>query len=164
MNAVQKLRSLVDEIRGAADPFKKVDAWSLAERLLSRTPGVDQAAVKRAVAAKDVVALDEIVRGVEHPEAKAKPEPAFKAAAREATDEELRHAMKAFRKRLKLARLSDESRLGGRYTSTGRASQIDAIIPPTEIPTGVWAALVERGELEYTGEGFYKLPGDAKRM
>ncbi len=163
MNAVQKLRQLVDEIKGSPDPFKKVDAWSLIGRLLGRTPGVNQAEVKRVIDAKDVAGLDAIVHGVEHPGAQKKPEPAYKAAAKEVTDEELRHAMKMFRKRLRLSRLSDESRLSGRYTSKGETSKIDAIIPPTEIPTAVWAALVEKGGLEYTGEGFYKLPGDPKR-
>lgn len=164
MNAVQKLRQLVDEIKSSPDPFKKVDAWSLIGRLLGRTPGVDQADVKRVIAEKDVEGLDAIVHAIEHPEARTKPEPAYKAAAKNVSDEEMRHAMKLFRKRLKLARLSDESKLGGRYTSSGKASQIDAIIPPTEIPTAVWAALVDKGELEYTGEGFYKLASEKERM
>lgn len=171
MNAVQKLRSLVDEIKGSPDPFKKVDAWALAERLLGRMPGVDQAELKRVAAEKDVAGLDTIVHAIEHPEERKKAEPGAAAggagdaggAAREISEEEMRHAMKAFRKRLKLARLSDESRITGRLLTKGQSSQIDAIIPPTDIPTEVWQALVQRGELEYTGEGFYALPGDTKR-
>lgn len=161
MNAVQKLRQVVGEIQGSDDPFAKVDAWSLAGRLLGRMP-VDQGEVKRVVEEKDVGGLDALVHGLEHPGETKKAEPAFKAASREVSAEEMRHAMKVFRKRLKLARLSDESRLSGRYTSKGRSSGIDAILAPTEIPTSVWAALVEKGELEYTGEGFYKLPGEAR--
>lgn len=161
MNAVQKLRQVVGEIQGSSDPFAKVDAWSLAGRLLGRMP-VDQGEVKRVVEARDVSGLDALVHGLEHPEEKKREESPIKAAAREVSAEEMRHAMKLFRKRLKLARLSDESRLSGRYTSKGKASNIDAIIPPTEVPTAVWAALVEKGELEYTGEGFYKLPGEER--
>ncbi|MCB9846250.1 MAG: hypothetical protein H6811_09720 [Phycisphaeraceae bacterium] len=64
-------------------------------------------------------------------------------------------ALKAFRKRLKLGRLADESRLGGRYTSGGRASNIDAILPPDEFPPEVWKALEHAGKLKHTGQGFY---------
>ncbi|KAA0217538.1 MAG: hypothetical protein DYG94_01195 [Leptolyngbya sp. PLA3] len=67
-------------------------------------------------------------------------------------------ALKAFKKRLKLARLADESRLGGRYTSGGRESQIDAIIPPNEFPAAVWKALEKAGRLKHTGQGFYAEP------
>ena len=156
VNAVQKLRQLVDEIRGSGDGFAKVDAWALAGRLLARTPGVDRGEAQRVVEAKDAEGLEALVHGLEHPEEKKRAAPT--EGAREVSDEEARHAMKAFRKRLRLARLADESRLSGRRLTKGRASEIDAIIPPSEIPTAVWAALVERGELEYTGEGFYTLP------
>ena len=47
---------------------------------------------------------------------------------------ELKNALKAFKKRLKLARLDDESRLGGRYTSSGGQSGIIGIFPPAAVP------------------------------
>jgi len=73
----------------------------------------------------------------------------------------LKRAMKAFRKRLKLARLNDESRLGGRYTSSGRKSSIDAIQPPHQYPREVWDELVRQGKLVYTGQGFFRLAEEA---
>ncbi|MAY75388.1 MAG: hypothetical protein CMJ31_11855 [Phycisphaerae bacterium] len=63
--------------------------------------------------------------------------------------------MRAFKKRLKLARLNDESKLGGRYTSGGKKSKIDAIEPPTEFGPEVWRALAAEGRLRHTGQGFY---------
>ena len=63
--------------------------------------------------------------------------------------------MHAFRKRLKLARLNDESKLGGRYTSGGKRSGIDAVQPPGEYPDRVWKALVQAGRLVDAGGGFY---------
>ncbi len=63
--------------------------------------------------------------------------------------------MRAYTKRLKLARLADESRLGNRYTTGGRKSAIDAIIPPEEFPPEVWKALALAGKLRDTGGGFY---------
>ena len=43
------------------------------------------------------------------------------------TKEELKRALKAFRKRLKLTRLDDESKLGGGAMSGGSASSVVAI-------------------------------------
>lgn len=71
--------------------------------------------------------------------------------------ENLKRAMKAFRKRLKLTKLDEESKLGGRYTSAGRQSSIVAILPPHQYPTEVWQALVMQGKLKNTGQGFYEL-------
>lgn len=71
--------------------------------------------------------------------------------------EELKRALKAFRKRLKLTRLDDESRLGNRYVTGGRKSAIAAIMPPREYPKAVWDVLVAQGKLKDTGQGFYEL-------
>jgi hypothetical protein len=71
--------------------------------------------------------------------------------------EELKKALKAFRKRLKLTKLDDESRLGSRYTTGGRKSAILAILPPREYGPAVWAALVAQGKLRDAGNGFYEL-------
>ncbi len=69
----------------------------------------------------------------------------------------LKRAMKAFRKRLKLTRLDDESKLSQRATSSGRQSKIVAIMPPYEYPKEVWEALVAQGKLKDAGGGFYEL-------
>lgn len=74
------------------------------------------------------------------------------------TPEELRRAMKAFKKRLKLARLDDESTLGRGPMSGGKHSSIVAIMPPHQYPKAVWDALVEQGRLKYSGQGMYQLP------
>jgi hypothetical protein len=71
--------------------------------------------------------------------------------------EELKRALKAFRKRLKLMRLDDESRLGGGPLSGGRPSQIIAITPPREFPQAVWDELVRQGKLKKAGQGNYEL-------
>jgi hypothetical protein len=69
----------------------------------------------------------------------------------------MRAAMKAFRKRLKFARLDAESRLGVRPTTTGKRAEIDAIIAPSDYPRSVWEALVGAGRLRREGGGFYAL-------
>ncbi|RJP42510.1 MAG: hypothetical protein C4547_00250 [Phycisphaerales bacterium] len=72
--------------------------------------------------------------------------------------EELRKALKAFKKRLKLARLDDESRLGRGAMSGGKASGIVAIMAPNQYPQAVWDALVQQGRLKYAGNRLYQLP------
>jgi hypothetical protein len=160
MNALEKLREQTDLVNDAsADGLEKADAWTLAGRLLGRFP-VDAAEAKRVLAEKDAIGLDTIVARLEHPAPKAPPPP----PAGPVDEETLRHAMKAFRKRLKTARLADESKLQGRRLTGGKASEIDAIIPPTDYGPDVWRTLVARGELVDTGDGFVALPGDTKRV
>jgi len=73
--------------------------------------------------------------------------------------EELRLAMKAFRKRLKLTRLDDESRLGyGPMTSGGRSGVV-AITPPDQYPPAVWEELARQGKLKHAGGRLYELVG-----
>lgn len=70
--------------------------------------------------------------------------------------EELKRALKAFKKRLKLTRLDDESRLGyGSMTGGGR-SGIVAITPPNQYPIAVWEELVKQGRLKRSGKGLYE--------
>jgi hypothetical protein len=71
--------------------------------------------------------------------------------------EELKRALKAFRKRLKLTRLDEESSLGGRGVSGGRRSAIVAITPPEDFPADVWEELVRQGRLRKAGGGTYEL-------
>ncbi len=149
MNAVQKLRQMVGELR-AAPPSRKTDeGWALVQRLLGRMP-VDPNRANAACDARDIDALDALVTHLEAP--------APEVAADDSIPEsELEHALRAFKKRLKVMRLADESKLGGRQLTGGRKSEIDAIIPPTEFPREVWVALAVKGQLRDAGGGFYSL-------
>lgn len=71
--------------------------------------------------------------------------------------ENLKRAMKAFKKRLKLTRLDAESKIGGGPLSGGRSSGIVAIRPPQQYPQAVWDKLVETGKLKAAGNGVYEL-------
>jgi hypothetical protein len=83
------------------------------------------------------------------PEPDSTPEPFSK--------EELRLAMKAFRKRLKLTRLDDESSLGYGPMSSGQQSGIVAITPPHQFPKAIWQELAKRGKLKHDRGGLYAL-------
>jgi hypothetical protein len=71
---------------------------------------------------------------------------------------ELKAALKAFKKRLKLTCLDDQSRIGVGPMSSGRSSGIVAITPPDQYPTEIWEELVRQGRLRRAGSGMYELP------
>jgi len=72
------------------------------------------------------------------------------------TKETLKRAMKAYRKRLKLARLDEESKLGHDPLSRGQHSQIIGVKPPEQYPQEVWDRLTELGRLNSIGHGLYE--------
>lgn len=73
--------------------------------------------------------------------------------------DQLKHALKAFRKRLKLTRLDHESKLGyGPMTKgSARNSGIVGITPPNQFPQAVWDELARQGKLKHVGQGLYEL-------
>ena len=74
-----------------------------------------------------------------------------------ATEEDLKKALKAFKKRLKLTRLDDESRLGhGPMSGSGQA-KIMSIQPPAGFGREIWEELADKGYLKRDGIGFYEL-------
>ena len=75
--------------------------------------------------------------------------------------DDLKHAFKAFKKRLKVTRLDEESKLNYRPTSSGQGSAIVAITPPQQFPQAVWDELVKQGKLKYAGHGTYELGDNA---
>ena len=71
--------------------------------------------------------------------------------------QELKAALKAFRKRLKLTQLDDQSRIGRGPMSGGRPSGIVAITPPDQYPQEVWDELTRQGKLRRVSTGMYNL-------
>ena len=71
----------------------------------------------------------------------------------------LRRAMKAFRRRLKLNRLDDESSNSRGTFSSGKVSGIVAIRPPNQFSQAVWDELVKQGRL-IESDSLYELPED----
>ena len=72
------------------------------------------------------------------------------------TPVELKSALKAFKKRLKVTQLENDSRLS-RSPLSGRTGDIVAITPPNQFSQEVWDELVRQGKLKKTAPGMYGL-------
>ncbi len=73
------------------------------------------------------------------------------------TRDTVKRAMKAFRKRIKLLRLDDESSIGQNPLSKGEASTIMGCRPPEQYPPEIWEELAEMGKLRKAEDGVYEL-------
>ncbi len=149
MNILEKARSVAEDIKKGKDPVKLMNDWELAGRVLSRLTK-DQAEVKRVCTERDIPGLEALLDKNE-----GKVTAAATVQLPEYSHEELERALKAFKKRMQVNRLADESKLGGRYTSGGRKSSIDAIQPPDDFPREIWLVLVRDGKLKDMGGGFF---------
>lgn len=78
-------------------------------------------------------------------------------AAAPPSESDMTAALKAFRKRLKVTRLDDQSKITSREVTGGRRGAVIGISPPNQFPRTVWEALVERGKLRRAGSGLYEL-------
>jgi hypothetical protein len=155
--------TLLAELGATADAIATSDAasagpkWGAMHKALLKAK-VDPQVIMRLVAARDVAGLALLLRWLRGEEiaVEAKPEPVVV----EVDIEVQRSAMRAFRKRLRFARLDAESRLGVGPMSSGKRNEIDAIIPPREFGVEVWEALAAAGRLRREGGGFYALVHD----
>jgi hypothetical protein len=83
--------------------------------------------------------------------------PSDAAQTPEPTPQQIKAALKAFKKRLKLTRLDDDSRIGVGPMSSGRQSGIVGITPPEQFPQAVWDELVRQGKLRKLSTHQYEL-------
>jgi len=73
------------------------------------------------------------------------------------TKETLQRAMKALKKRFKVTRLDDESKLGREPMSRGGNSGIVAVKPPPQYPAEVWQELEKKGRIRSDRHGLYEI-------
>lgn len=74
-------------------------------------------------------------------------------------EETLKRALSAFKKRLKLTRLDQESKLGAsRPMTSGKKVGELGIIPPNDFPREVWRELARQGKIKDYGGGFFTMP------
>lgn len=73
------------------------------------------------------------------------------------TKETLKRAMKALKRRMKLTRLDDESKLGHDAMSGGERSGVVAVKPPEQYPAEVWQALEQKGRVRIDRHGLCEI-------
>ena len=167
---VAKLDELMTAIRGCGDPRRATDEWRQVYRLLQKTE-LPPGRVTHVVGMRDVAGLAALIDQVRAPAAAAPaagpaaagPAAAGLAAAGPAaatpdapSPEACKKAIRAFRKRLSLTILDEESKLGHGPLSKGADAKITAIVPPGQWPESVWQELVRQGKLRYIGHGLYE--------
>jgi hypothetical protein len=150
---VARLDELATALRGYDDPRRAADEWKQVYRLLQKTE-LPPGRVTGVVGMRNVAGLAELIEQLRAPDA---------AAAAPNVDapsaETCKQALRAFRKRLAISRLDDESKIS-RHSSLSKGADArvsTAIIPPNEWPESVWQELVRQGRLRYIGYGLYEL-------
>jgi len=150
------LDPILTAIKGYPDPRRATAEWKQIYNLMKKTPAAGNH-LDNVIARRDLAELEKVIASLR---------PAAEGAAAPAgagiDDATLAAAMKAFRRRLKLVKLDDESAIDLRDpTSKGGPSRITAIEPPREWGPEVWAALVERGQIRRVGAGIYEMVAGA---
>jgi hypothetical protein len=150
---VTKLDELMTAIRGYDDPRRAAGEWKQVYHLLQKTD-VPSARVTHVVGMRDVVRLTELIDQLRAPAAAAGP-----PHADAPSEKTCNRALRAFRKRLTLTRLDEESQINSHNPlSKGTDSRVAAAItPPIEWPEAVWQELVRQGRLRCIGHGLYEL-------
>ena len=186
--ALQKLSEIVSDLY-LAEGGQATKLWNSARQALAKLAPADDPHVTKVLSVRSIAGLAKLVtdlsagaRATGRDTPHEKPEPVVQAlsapaspptaaastspalapastAASQITPDQLKHSMKAFRKRLKLTKLDEESKLGrtGNPMSSGKKSQVVAIMAPREYPQAVWDELVKQGKLKPSGGSFYEL-------
>lgn len=142
-----RLRAALARVEGAVDPAQAATAWAEAERDVSAAQADEDEEIALPVLERSPEALGALVRGWD---AGTSPLPEWDTAV-------LKRALKAYRKRLKLARLDDETTTSRNPLSRGEESGILGVRPPDQYPPEVWALLVAQGKLSDAGGGLLEL-------
>ena len=151
-DVVAKLEELVAAIGGYDDPRRASAEWRQVYKLLGKTD-VPTGRVTAVVGMRDVAGLSEILDQLRAPEADSAAPPGDAPSP-----EDCKRALRAFRKRLAVTVLDEESKLGRGPLTKGASHDASAIVPPNEWPDAVWQELVRQGKLRYIGHGFYARP------
>jgi len=144
---VTKLEEVLTAIRGYDDPRRCAGEWKQAYRLLQKTE-LPSGRVTGVVGMRDVAGLAALIDQLRAPAAAAPDAP---------SEETCKRALHAFRKRLSVTVLDEESKLGRSPLTKGAGDSVAAVVPPREWPESVWEELVRQGKLRYIGHGLYEL-------
>jgi hypothetical protein len=142
-----RLQALVEALGGAEDEATRASLWEGADQALKDAEAEEDIEVAVPVWDRDLEAVAALVT-------------AWRDGSRAYVEWDkavLRRAFKAYKKRLKLIRLDDESTAGVNPLSAGRESSILGIKPPEQYPETIWETLVRQGKLKDGGGGLLEL-------
>ncbi len=150
---VAKLEELLAAIRAFADPRRALQEWKQVHRLLEKTD-FPKAGTAHMVGMRDVDGLAGLIDQLRSPAPETGEAPAGVPDV-----ETCRQALKAFRKRLAVTKLDEESQISGRTPlSKGTDPRaVAAVALPVEWPDEVWSELVRQGRIRPLGHGLYSL-------
>jgi hypothetical protein len=147
-----QLEQLLVAIGGYPDPHRASAEWKQVYKVLQKTD-LPAPEATHVVGMRDLAGLKAVIERLSAPEGTPPP-----AAAEVFDDDTLRKALHAFRKRMSLTVLDEESKLGYSPLTRGKDASVAAIRPPQEWPDALWQELVRQGRLRYIGHGFYEVP------
>ena len=151
-DVVAKLDELAAAIGGYDDPRRASAEWKQVYKLLGKTD-VPAGRITAVVGMRDLAGFSEILEQLRAPESEPAAAPGDAPSAADC-----KRALRAFRKRLAVTVLDEESTLGRSPLTKGASRDAGAIVPPKEWPAAVWQELVRQGRLRYIGHGLYTLP------
>lgn len=180
MVMLDQARELLNKVAQAPNAPASGPHWKSLHTVLKKAP-CDQMRLARFVAERNVDAMRKLIDEVasapppaprggaattgaetDASAARSLPRPEIIVRAEKPTAQQLKTALAAFKKRLKLTKLDQESRLGRSPMTSGNKSGIVAILPPNLYPRNYWEELEKQGQIRNTGGGFYELVEKAK--
>jgi len=145
-----QLDELLSAIGGYDDPRRASGEWKQVFKLLGKTD-VPPGRVTGVVGMRDVAGLTALIDQL-----RAAKDEAAEPEGDAPSPEVCKRALRAFRKRMTLTVLDEESTIGRSPLTKGSSSKAMAIVPPTDFPDEVWKELVRMGKLRHVGHGMYE--------
>jgi hypothetical protein len=142
-----RVRDLAGQIAAAPDEATAEDGWRTLESLLEEA-GADEI---------EEIALPVLDRSLEDVHALLDAWEAGTIGLAEWDRAVLKRALKAYRKRLKIMRLDDESSGSRDPLSRGDESSITGVRPPEQYAQEIWDLLIAQGKLRDVGHGLLEL-------
>ena len=138
-----RLRALAAGLAAASDPAESARLWREAQEAVAAAGADQDADVALPILERSLPDLQALFAAWDAGRAGL---PAWDLAV-------LKRAMKAFRRRIDLARADEESSTSRNPLSRGESSGITGVRPPEQYPPDVWALLIRQGRLRDGGDG-----------
>ncbi len=142
-----RLRALVERLDGGLSDDEAAAAWSGADADVSAAGADEDAEIALPVWEHDTAAVRALITQWDAGQGHL---PEWDRAV-------LKRALKAYRKRLKIARLDDSSSATRNPLTKGEESSITGVRPPDQYDQEIWDMLIQQGKLLDGGNGLLEL-------